>query len=130
MIQHRTTTFVAVQVELYRQAVTMASNSVLSQEKRKGTNTEEYQIVKSNMASCIRSIEAIPDCTSSLTTQFIQEEWLPSHAKDISARKLIIQALDRIKNDAAEHSVLLKMFGNIAGTDQIITNLTGRPMHA
>ena len=105
----------------------MASNSVLGQEKRKGTNTEEYQKVKSNMDSCIRSIEAIPDCTSSLTTKFIQEEWLASHAKDISARDLIIQALNRIENDAAEHSVLLEMLGNIEGTDQIITNLTGRP---
>ena len=95
------------------------------QAQRKGRNTAEYEKVKESMDRFIKAIQSIPDAVSSLTTRFIQAEWLPTHARDITANSLFIQALNRIENDADEHQVFLKMIRGITGTDQIVTMLNG-----
>ena len=95
------------------------------QAERKGRTTAEYKKVKENMKSFIDTIDSIPYGVKHLTTKFREAGWLALYAKDISADDLIIQALDRIKNDAAEHQVFLDMLRDIVGTDQIVAMLNG-----
>jgi hypothetical protein len=95
------------------------------QAERKGRTTAEYKKVKENMDGFIKAIQSIPDAVSSLTTKFMEAEWLPTYARDITARNLITQALNRIENDADEHQVFLQMIRGITGTDQIMTMMNG-----
>ena len=95
------------------------------QEKKSGTNTAEYKKVKENMQGFREAIQSIPDAVNCLTTKFMEAEWLPTHAREITANNLITQALIRIKNDADQHQVFLEMLGGIIGTDQIVTKLKG-----
>ena len=110
----------------------MASNSSSpqgskDQAKKKGRDTAEFKKVKDNMGHFEDSIKSIPDGVESLKTKFIQNEppWLPPHAEDITAHKLIVQALDRIKNDANEHGVFLRMLRGVTGATHIVTMFTG-----
>lgn len=98
------------------------------QAQRKGINTAEYEKVKKNMEGFIKAIQSIPDAVSSLTTKFKEAGWLAIHATDITAHSLIIQALNRIENDADEHQVFLEMIRGITGADQIVTMLSGSYM--
>ena len=95
------------------------------QAQRKGRNTAEYKKVKENMDGFIKAIQSIPDAVSALTTKFMEAEWLPTHAREISANNLITQALNRIENDADEHQLFLSMIRGITGADQIVTMLNG-----
>ena len=96
------------------------------QAKRRGKNTPEYQKVKESLLKFTDGMETIPDAISCLTGKFVEAGWLPTHARDISARSLIIQALNRIENDAKEHKVFIGMLQDIPGTDQIVTMLSSK----
>ena len=95
------------------------------QASRSGTQTAEYMKVKANMMKVIQTIEVTPTAVESLTTKFVEKEWLAAHAKGITANDLILLVLNRIKNDADEHELFIKMLNDITGLDQIVTLLNG-----
>ena len=95
------------------------------QASRSGTQTAEYMKVKANMGTLIRTIKVTPTAVSSLTTKFVEKEWLAAHAKDITANDLITLVLNRIKNNADEHELFIEMLNDIIGLDQIVMLLNG-----
>ena len=85
--------------------------------KRSGINTLEYKIVRKNMATFVRSVEAT-NTQEMLQLKFSEREWTDPQPKKASYELLQI-AIDRISNDASQHSVLLEMLHEISGLDQI-----------
>ena len=66
----------------------------------------------------------IPGARHSLLVQFQEQSWL-AIGVEASVNDLMSVALNRIENDVKDYEMLLKIFKNIPGMDQVVKRITG-----
>lgn len=66
----------------------------------------------------------IPGARHSLLVQFQEQSWL-AIGVEASVNDLMSVALNRIENDVKDYEMLLKIFENIPGMDQVVKRITG-----
>ena len=87
-------------------------------------NTPEYDRVRTNLSHITKALVANRSGMAQLRLMFMEKEWL-----DISAnptpQELVLLALRRIKENAAQFGLFTAMLCGIPGLDLIAKKLTG-----
>ena len=87
-----------------------------------GTDTTQYKAVRALLADITTAIRAIPGVKEKIHQKFIQEVWIEPSAA-CSEAELAQCALEKIRQDSTQFSILVKMIRETAGMDIIAGKL-------
>ena len=91
-----------------------------SQTEKTGENTAEYKKVQENFSTITEALKATPNARLSLENEFKTLGWL-GPAYHPTEEELVIQALERIKQDPSQYKILITMLN---GLDLVIQKLS------
>ena len=96
--------------------------------ERSGKDTAEYKAVLEASGNIIRTLLATPGSTSTLSTKFMQQNWIEITARP-SAKELVVCACAKIELKANEFKTFLGMLNDMAGMNIIVDKLKGILFH-
>ena len=100
------------------------AKSVLLNSEWSGRDTPEYKAVLETSGSIISTLLATPGSASTLSTKFMEKNWIDITAKP-SAKELVVCACAKIELKASEFKTFLEMLNDMAGMSIIVKKLKG-----
>ena len=91
-------------------------------QRSSGTNTTQYRAVLNSLQDIITAIKATPDMKETLSVKFMMEQWIQPTAA-CSEADLAKCALEKVRQDPEQFSILVDMFYNVAGMGIIAKKL-------
>ena len=87
-----------------------------------GTDTAQYKAVLSSLEDIITAIKATPAVKETLSIKFKMKEWIEPTAA-CSEAELAECALEKVRQDPEQFPILVKMFHDTVGMDNIAKKL-------
>jgi hypothetical protein len=102
-----------------------SSHPVTVNDEWSGKDTAEYKAVLEASENIIRTLLATPGSTSTLSTKFMQQNWIEITSRP-SAKELVVCACAKIELKANEFKTFLGMLNDMAGMNIIVNKLKGK----
>jgi hypothetical protein len=99
-----------------------SSHPVTVNDEWSGKDTAEYKAVLEASENIIRTLLATPGSTSTLSTKFMQQNWIEITSRP-SAKELVVCACAKIELKANEFKTFLGMLNDMAGMNIIVNKL-------
>ena len=93
-----------------------------SSQQLSGTDTVQYKAVLSSLEDIITAIKATPEVKETLSIKFKMKEWIKPTAA-CSEAELAECALEKVRQDPGQFSVLVEMFHDTVGMNVIAEKL-------